>query len=758
MTPSRKAGFGAWLSRLLLATALWGAAQGAADPTVLIVHSYDESYFWTRSVSEGIRSVLDDEPLDLRFEYLDLRRFGGQDYVTRLEDLFRLKYGQNPPALLIVSDDRALAFILERRQRLFQGIPVVFCGINQPESHNLAAAAPITGIVEIPDLRSDLEAIRRLHPQTVRTKLFYAQGSSGVVLDTVRHAVRSHTGLEEFQDVNVAEFMNQLRNSGPDTLILILDEPPEWPLMPQREREVLERTNAPVYFLWTTPESLPMTSGAVGVAVVSGREQGAAAGRMALSLLRGTDPGEIPVISRSSHTFHFDSRRLDQFGISWDRLPPEAQVFNEPAAFLSGRTAWFWGILVFALVQTGLIVALGISLVQRKRAERDRTRLEEELRQAQKMEAVGQLAGGIAHDFNNLLQAILGFADMALGGVDPESQVHRDLQEVRKAANRAALLTRQLLAFSRRQLLQPSDLDVNQLVTDFAKMLQRLIGEHIEFVFHRSPEPLKIRADRAMMEQVLLNLAVNARDAMPDGGRLQIRTRRISFNEAYCAAHTWARPGRFVELVVKDTGCGMPPEVLAHVFEPFFTTKEQGRGTGLGLAMVYGIIKQHDGLIQVTSNVGRGTEFRLFLPRVEESLQPAVEPVREKPVPVSPKPASGTILVAEDEEMVRELVVRFLQESGYRVLSARDGDEAVRLLEQSGDSIDLCILDVLMPGRSGLQVLEYVRQIHPEMRVLLSSGFSEGALPESDRYLQLIEKPYGPQALLDQVRRMLAPL
>jgi CheY-like chemotaxis protein len=343
-----------------------------------------------------------------------------------------------------------------------------------------------------------------------------------------------------------------------------------------------------------------------------------------------------------------------------------------------------------------------------------------------------------------------------LAGLKPGEQSHRDLLEVRKAAERAALLTRQLLAFSRRQLLQPSEIEVNQLISDFSKMLRRLIGEHIEYSFIPSPEPLWILADRAMLEQVLLNLAVNARDAMQDGGRLQIRTRRISFNEAFCATQSWARPGRFVEIAVKDTGCGMPPQVLERVFEPFFTTKEQGKGTGLGLAMVYGIIKQHDGLIQVTSHVGRGTEFKLYLPRLEERLLTATEPVREKaPAPPPPRAGTRTILLAEDEEMVRELAVRYLTDHGYRVLAARDGDEAVRLLEESGDSVDLCILDVLMPGRSGLQVVEYLRRVRPEMRILLSSGYSEGTLPELGESLHLIEKPYTPQALLEQVRRML---
>lgn len=742
------------LCRLL---AVLAAVQtGAAAPAIVILHSYDESYFWTRSISEGIRSILEPESLDLRFEYMDTRRFGGPDYLSQLERLYRFKYGEASPDVVMVADDRALEFVLSRRSQLFSGTPLVFCGINQPEQHDLAGGAPITGIVELPDLRSDLEAIRRLHPEASRAKLFYAPDSPRAVLDTLRQAAREYGSLEEFQGIRLAEFVNQLRNSGPDSVLLVLDEPPEWPLLQPQDREVLKRSAAPVYFLWTTPENLPMTDGALGVAVVSGREQGISAARMALSIVNGAEAADIPVIGRSTHSFRFDSRRMGQFGIGEASLPPEAQVFNRPVLLPGIHTAWFWGVAGFALVQTALIAALLIALYQRRRAERERAHLEEELRQAQKMEAVGQLAGGIAHDFNNLLQAILGFADMALSGSTPGQQVHRDLLEVRKAANRAALLTRQLLAFSRRQLLQPSDLEVNQLIADFTGTVRRLVGDQVEFVFQRSTEPARVRADRTMLEQVLLNLVVNARDAMPNGGRLQIRTRRISFNESFCAVNTWARPGRFVELTVKDTGVGMPPEVLARVFEPFFTTKGQGHGTGLGLAMVYGVVKQHDGLIQVTSHQGRGTEFRIFLPRSEDvTASTGVETPVEHPETVRPDLDAGAILVAEDEDMVRNLAVRFLQGSGYQVLEARDGEEAMTLLEQEGDRIGLCILDVLMPGRSGLQLADYIRANHPKMKVLLSSGFTEGELPQCDEQLQLIEKPYSPQALLDQVRRMM---
>ncbi len=389
-------------------------------------------------------------------------------------------------------------------------------------------------------------------------------------------------------------------------------------------------------------------------------------------------------------------------------------------------------------------------VVARLRVEEEKDTLHEQLRQAQKMEAVGQLAGGIAHDFNNLLQAILGYTEMSLDVIPEDNCVHKDLTLVKQAAERAATLTRQLLAFSRRQILQPKSIDLNQLIADLVGILRRVIGEHIELDVKSSEMLGMVRADRGMIEQVLMNLCVNARDAMPDGGRLTIETCNRTISDEFAGNQAWAKGGDYVCLSVTDTGVGMPPEILEHIFEPFFTTKEVGKGTGLGLAMVYGIIKQHDGFIDAQSTPGQGTKFHIYLPLVRDESETQTKKLHSKPAM-----GTETILIAEDESIVRNLAARVLEENGYTVLIARDGEEALRLFEENGDIIDLAMLDVVMPKLSGPAVYEKVRESKPNIDFLFVSGYApEGphmklnALPQK----QFLQKPFSGEQLLHKVR------
>ncbi|MCD4700566.1 MAG: response regulator, partial [Candidatus Aegiribacteria sp.] len=383
----------------------------------------------------------------------------------------------------------------------------------------------------------------------------------------------------------------------------------------------------------------------------------------------------------------------------------------------------------------------------------DRKRLEDQLHHAHKMEAVGQLAGGVAHDFNNLLQVINGYAEMALGNLDPSHPVHGFIEEIARAGNRAGVLVSQLLSFSHRQIINPVDLDLNETINRLLKMIRRVIGEHIELDFIPGKELGTVHADRGQMEQVLTNLCVNSRDAMPEGGTITIEIRNVLLNDEYIKTHSWARPGRYILLSVTDTGCGMDEDTMNSVFDPFFTTKEVGKGTGLGLSTIYGIVKQHDGQIQVYSEVGKGTMFSIYLPAVEHSTAEVSSSV-DSPVPGG----TETILVAEDDDMVRRLTVQTLERAGYTVLDARNGKEAVRLFETHADEIALAVLDVVMPGLSGKQVHDRIKEIRPDVRVLFSSGYSSSAIHTRfvlDKGLQLIQKPYSPDDLIRRVREVL---
>ncbi|WP_447974393.1 ATP-binding protein [Nitrospira sp. Kam-Ns4a] len=381
--------------------------------------------------------------------------------------------------------------------------------------------------------------------------------------------------------------------------------------------------------------------------------------------------------------------------------------------------------------------------------------LEEQFRQAQKMEAVGQLARGIAHDFNNLLTVIAGYCQLMLRRPEMPASLRADIEEIRKASDRAAGLTQQLLAFSRRQLLQPKPMNLNRTVAAMEPMLRRLIGEHIELVTELAPDLGQIRADPGQMEQVVMNLVVNARDAMPQGGRLTIRTANADLSGA-SAQRPDLPPGSYVVLLVSDTGTGMDAVVRSHIFEPFYTTKGIGKGTGLGLSTVYGIVKQSDGDIVVESEPGAGTTFTIYLPRMDEGG--AVEPTRDDGGDRAEQ-GSETILLAEDEDMIRTMVSRVLRARGYRVLEARDGSEAVRLGTEAREPIHLLLTDVVMPGMNGKEVAATLAAAHPEMRVLYISGYTDnadvscGVLGERADFLQ---KPFTPETLTRRVRETLS--
>ncbi len=383
----------------------------------------------------------------------------------------------------------------------------------------------------------------------------------------------------------------------------------------------------------------------------------------------------------------------------------------------------------------------------------ERKRLEDQLRHAQKMEAIGQLAGGVAHDFNNLLQVINGYAEMTLEDLDPSHPAHVSIEEIARAGNRAGTLVRQLLSFSRRQIINPAALDLNEAIDKLMKMIRRVIGEYIELEFIPGQELGTIHADRGQMEQLLMNLCVNSRDAMPNGGTITIKTGNVLFNSEQIKTHPWAKPGRYVLLSVSDTGCGMDEETLSSVFDPFFTTKEVGKGTGLGLSTIYGIVKQHGGQIQVYSEVGKGTMFSIYLPAVEHRAVEVSSSV-DSPIPGG----TETILVAEDDDMVRKLTVQTLERAGYTVLDARNGKEAVRLFEAHADEIALAVLDVVMPELSGRQAHDRMKEIRPDVRVLFSSGYSHSDIHTRfvlDEGLQLIQKPYSPDDLIRRAREVL---
>ncbi len=452
-------------------------------------------------------------------------------------------------------------------------------------------------------------------------------------------------------------------------------------------------------------------------------------------MLPAIAPGELGEF-REHHRDVLEGRSFIDLEVPWQRRDGTSLTLSLALAPLYGGLSEVRG-----------VIALAADLTERKK-------LESQLRQSQKMEAVGQLAGGVAHDFNNLLTAIIGYTSLLLKAVPPEDPKHDDLLEIDRAAARATELTQQLLAFSRRQMLQPTPLDLNAVLSDTMRMLGRLLGEHIELVILPETGLGVVRADRGQIEQVIINLAVNARDAMEVGGKLTLETRNVHLDRAYASQHPGATEGEFVMLAVTDTGIGMNAATQARIFEPFFTTKERGKGTGLGLSTVYGIIKQSGGTIYVYSEPERGTTFKIYLPKV---IAPGLT---ELPVPVRPANVRGTetVLVVEDEDGVRSLTCRVLQTYGYRVLEAENGGEALLIAEQHPAPIHLLLTDLVLPRMSGQKLADRLVRTHSDLRVLYMSGYTHGSIVNHgalDPGTAFIQKPFTPEALAQKLREVL---
>jgi signal transduction histidine kinase len=422
-----------------------------------------------------------------------------------------------------------------------------------------------------------------------------------------------------------------------------------------------------------------------------------------------------------------------------------------------GKVTWVYGLAAPQYDASGKItqyVGINIDITERKRAEKEQAKLQHQLTQAQKMESVGRLAGGVAHDFNNLLMGILNYAELCRDKVAQDHPIREWLNEITVDAERSAQLTHQLLAFARKQIIAPKVLDLSEAVSGMLKLLRRLIGEDITMKLTAHSDTWPVKIDPVQIDQILANLAVNARDAIGGVGSITIETSNATYDEAYCAAHLGSVPGDYALLTVSDTGCGMGPEMLEHIFEPFFTTKGVGEGTGLGLATVFGIVKQNNGYINVSSEPGKGTTFQIYLPRHvrAETAQAAVA------APAKPPRGTETILMVEDEKSVRLTTHMFLEDLGYTVLVAENPEKALALVAQHPAEIHLLITDVIMPGMSGRDLAQRLSELRPAIKRLFISGFTadviaeRGILADSVNFLS---KPFGRDELARKVREVL---
>jgi len=646
-----------------------GAAQAHAHPAtasgvkrVLIVNSYEQGFIWTDAIVSALRETIeaDATPVELWVEYLDVRRSSGADHLDRMLELIRNKAMAAPFDVVVATDDTAVALVTAHADTVFAGRPIVACGINDP---TLATRLPhgAAALVERADPSRLLVVAQQLLPEIRRFFVVTDNTRTGASVSAVYQAYAPTRADLTFVFLDGGErslddVLATLRQAGRGDAVLISnfvrDRDHYYPHGTALQ-QVAAAAGAPVL----SPIMSELGQGVMVGVENRGAMHGAWAGRQVLRALQNLPPPATAEIEPAGRIVA-DVQALARWGVDRRRLPADAMLVNEPSSFYRANEGAVWTAVALAALQAVAIVVLATNVVRRRRAEQalrartehleqtlaaleqarvERVEIEERMRQGERLEAMGRLAGGIAHDFNNLLTVILSYAEVSAAAAPPQSELAGNLEQIRLASTSAADLTRQILAFSRRQVLSPAMVNLNELVEESCGLIRRLLSESIEISQRLQPGLPAIRIDRTQLQQVLINLSVNARDAMPGGGRLVIDTTAMDVDAAYTAAHPTMQPGYYVVLSVTDTGSGMPREVLDHIFDPFFTTKPKGRGTGLGLASVYGTVKQSGGWIWAYSEVGQGTTFKIHFPVTTSGTQTPPRDVVHSPTADLPR-------------------------------------------------------------------------------------------------------------------------
>jgi len=735
------------------------AVPGKDSREVLILNSYHLGYSWSDNEMRGIVEMLmkADARIQPIIDFLDCKHHPKMEHFDRLRDLFLQKYGDKDFPVVIAADNPALQFALKYRPQLFPHAAIVFCGINGFDAKAIEGYDKVTGVAEILDAGDTLKQAIKLHPGVRKVVVVHDYTITGLATKRETEAqLKPFAGSVEIQylpNLSVAELVEHLQGLPADSLVLALsyslDKEGQVINHEKIARLLSQSASVPVYGL----HEERLGYGIVGGRLLGGRLQGARAAELAARVLAGESASDIPVDLKSPTRMMFDYNQLVRYDIPLRSLPAGAVIVNRPVSFAAAHPGLVASTLGIFLLLAGGIAILGFNIYQRMMAEQEQEKLHSQLLQAQKMEAVGHLAGGVAHDFNNILTAIIGYANMMRKKVLADEQLAFYASQILSAANRAARLTKSLLAFSRKQVIEPKPVDLNEIVRSVTKIAKRLIGEDIEFRTVLRDKSMNVLADSGQMEQVLLNLCTNARDAMPHGGQLIIETDLVEFDERSRQVNYLDRAGRYGVICVSDTGAGMDEGTRKQIFEPFFTTKEVGKGTGLGLSIVYGIVKQHNGTINVYSEPEKGTTFKIYLP--------AIEIAGESPAArVEDRPAGGreTILLAEDENDVRALITIVLREAGYTVIESVDGEEAVQQFTEHAGSLSLFLSDVIMPKMNGKAAYEQIRAVKPGIKVIFMSGYtadiiqSKGIINDGKPFLP---KPIFPDQLLRKVREVL---
>jgi signal transduction histidine kinase/ActR/RegA family two-component response regulator len=753
-----KRSFGRVAVLLLAVLAMASPVKGLvndAPKRVLVLNSYHETYIWSDRVMDGVKSVFaSEEDVELFITYMDTKHISSEEYFRQFHDLLALKFKLVPFDAIVSSDDNALNFLLQYRDELFPDVPVFFCGINDFDPKILEGRRLFTGVTEFYEVRGTLEMMLQLHPGTRQVVSVTDDTVSGqAFLNLIERAKPAFVGRLEFQNLHnlsPEELCGILEQLPSDALVLwaiYIRTPDGRALSSEASIHMMrEATLQPIYCIWDV-----VGLGVVGGLITSPEYQGTAAASLALRYLRGEDVTDLPV-QKSPLEYVFDYEALLEFGIPETRLPVGSMIRNRPYSLYQDHKMVIWSVLAVVILELTIIVSLIHYIMKRRQAEQVLATTREQLSQSRKMDAIGKLAGGVAHDFNNVLASIGGAAEVLEMTADEKDQKYVEM--ILSLTDRASQLTAKLLAFGRKGNMHLEPIDLHETIGNAVDILRVSLNKNIDIGVHADAKQSIVMGDESQLTNILLNLGINAEWAMPNGGHFSIKTSDVVLQKKLCSESGFKlKAGHYLCVEVGDSGCGIPEENLECIFEPFFTTREEGQGTGLGLASVYGSVAEHKGAIMVQSVVNQGTEFTILLPLTEERRY------NESKAHPRIHGAGQTILVADDEHLVRNTTSKMLTDLNYHVLLATNGEDAVEVFKERAGEIDLVILDVVMPKLSGRKAYELIREMDDQIGFIFTSGFTgDAAISElfHDNKTMFLRKPYRTQDLHQMIVSILA--
>jgi signal transduction histidine kinase/ActR/RegA family two-component response regulator len=734
-----------------------GLSSGKAPESVkrvLVLNSYHETYLWTDRIMEGIKSVFEPQiDVELYIDYMDTKRSSDEMHFNILHALYLHKYSRIEFDAIISTDDHALNFLLKYRDTLFPEVPVFFSGINDYRPERIAGRPLFSGVYETYDVPGTFDLMLQVHPQTKTIVSITDNTVSGhAFLNRIKRAEPHFSDRIQFTDLHdlpPEEICDTLAELPPDALVLwaiYIRTPAGVAISSETSvRLIANASPVPVYCIWDV-----VGQGVVGGKITSPNYQGKVVAEMAAEFLHDGRIENLSV-SGSPMFYTFDYNVMQRFGIHERTLPVGSLILNKPYSVYNEYKRSIWVSFGTLMLLLAIILILIHYILTRRKAEEKLAVAHEQLAQSRKMDAIGQLAGGIAHDFNNMLASIGGAAEVLETHTRPHDQKY--IEMILALTDRAAQLTAKLLAFGRKGnvVLEPTDL--HHTIQNAVDILRVCLGKIITIEMQLGAAHALVMADESQITNALLNMGINAEHAMPEGGKLIFKTSDTMLDTSFCEASGFAlNPGRYACIEICDSGTGIEPELLPKIFEPFFTTREPGKGTGLGLASVYGSVVEHRGAITVQSTIGQGTEFKILLP-LTDNLAAVAAP--EKP---ESRGHQQLILVVDDEQLIRSTVGKMLTDLNYRVILAANGKEAIDIFTEHVAEIDLIIMDVVMPVMSGRMAFEHIMKIDDQVNVLFSSGFtgdeaiSELASRENTRFLR---KPFRQKELQKIIISML---